>query len=93
MPIFHLKPVAALLDDPAWDSVGSHRSECWANAATEAEARGLASGRYENAGANMPGHSASPSPWRDPRLVEVHLLDAPPFGMKIPENVIVASQM
>ncbi len=29
------------------------------------------------------------SPGRDPRLVEVRALDAAPFGMSIPDNVIV----
>jgi hypothetical protein len=53
----------------------------------------MASGRYENAEANMTGHRQSPSPWRDPRLVEVRELDAAPSGMSIPENVIVASQL
>ena len=89
MPIFHLKPVNAFLDDPAWASVGPQRGECWANVATEEEARGMASGRYENAEANMTGHSSAPSPWRDPRLVEVRIVDAPPGGMSIPPNVIV----
>ncbi len=93
MPIYHLKPVVALLEDPAWESVGPHRAECWANAPTEDVARGMASGRYENAEANMTGHRDSPSPWRDPRLVVVYELEAPPFGMSIPENVIVASHM
>jgi hypothetical protein len=93
MPIYHLKPVVAMLEDPAWGSVGPHRAECWANAPSEEVARGMASGRYENAGANMTGYRASPSPWRDPRLVEVRELDAPPGGMSIPENVIVASRL
>jgi hypothetical protein len=93
MPIYHLKPIVALLEDPAWESVGPHRAECWANAPTEEVARGMASGRYENAEANMTGHRQSPSPWRDPRLVEVRELDAAPSGMSIPENVIVASQL
>ncbi len=90
MPIYHLKPVLALLDDPAWQTSSVQQTECWANCASEDEARGMASGRYEDAGANMTGHSSAPSPWRDPRLVEVHVLDAPPFGMSIPANVIVA---
>ena len=90
MPIYHLKPVAALLDDPAWQTSSVQRSECWANCASEDEARGMASGSYEDAGANMPGHSRAPSPWRDPRLVAVHVVDAAPLGMSIPANVIVA---
>jgi hypothetical protein len=90
MPIYHLKPVVALLEDPAWNTVGTQRSECWANADTEEEARGMASGSYEDAGANMTGHSSAPSPWRDPRLVEVRELAEPPFGMSIPKHVIVA---
>ena len=90
MPIYHLKPVPALLDDPAWQTSSVQRTECWANCANETEARGMASGSYEDAGANMPGHSSAPSPWRDPRLVEARVLAEPPFGMSIPENVIVA---
>ena len=90
MPIYHIKPVPAMLDDPGWATSSVQRSECWANCVSEEVARGMASGRFEDAGANMPGHSRAPSPWRDPWLVEVRVLDAPPFGMSIPENVIVA---
>ena len=79
-----------MLDDPAWATSSVQRGECWANCASEDEARGLAPGRFEDGGANMPGHASAPSPWRDPRLVEVRVVDAPPAGMSIPANVIVA---
>ena len=91
MPIFHVKPVVTLLEDPAWQSSNT-RSECWVNAADAAEARGLASGRYENAEVNIPGHSHGPSPWQDARLVEVHEVDAPPNGAKLPNGVVMDSQ-
>lgn len=90
MPIYHLKPVAAHLDDPAWETSPT-RGECWANVESEEVARGMASGRFENAEANMTGHASAPSPWRDPRLVDVRIVDAPPGGMSIPNNVIVNS--
>ena len=90
MPIYHLKPVVGMLEDPAWRTSSVQQSECWANCASEDEARGMASGNYEDAGANMPGHSRAPSPWRDPRLVEVRVVESGPAGMSIPANVIVA---
>ena len=91
MPIFHVKPVTALLEDAAWNS--SHtRAECWVNAASAAEARGMVSGRYENADVNVTGHSSGPSPWQDERLVEVHEIPEGPNGMKIPNGVVVDSQ-
>lgn len=53
MPIFRLKPVPALLDETAWQN-SPYKGELWANAGSEAEARGWADGRYEDAGANIP---------------------------------------
>jgi hypothetical protein len=89
MPIFHLKPIAAMLDDPAWNA-STHRSEVWVNAPDEAEARGLATGKLENGEANIPGVSSSPSPWMSPALVQARLVESAPSGMKIPDRVVVA---
>jgi hypothetical protein len=91
MPIYHVKPIVAALEDPAWQSSNT-RAECWVNAANVAEARGLVSGRYENAEVNIPGHSRGPSPWQDPRLVEVREVDGPPNGARLPSGVIMDSQ-
>lgn len=91
MPIFRLHPVVALLEDPGWGS-SPYRGEVWVNAADEAEARGLASGRYEDARANIPGHSAAPSPWLDRRLVELETHDEAPDGMSIPNGVVIGSR-
>lgn len=91
MPIFHVKPVLALLDDEAWRN-SPYRGECWVNAADEAEARGLISGRYEDARVNIPGRSEGPSPWMDQRLVGMERLDTPPLGMDIPNGVVVADR-
>lgn len=91
MPIFYLKPVVTLLDDEAWNS-SPYTGECWVNAADEAEARGLVSGRYEDARVNIPGHSRGPSPWMDSRLVAAQRLDEPPAGMSIPNGVVIAEK-
>lgn len=88
MPLFHLKPVVATLEDPAWGS-STHRKECWVDAASEAEARGMASGKFQDGEATIPGHDGVPSPWRDPRLVAAQV-SAPPPGMTIPANTVVA---
>ncbi len=88
MPIFHLKPIVAQLEDPAWQT-STFRNECWVNARDEAEARGLASGKFQNGEATIPGHPGRPSPWRDPHLVEARPSHPPP-GMTIPVNVVVA---
>jgi hypothetical protein len=89
--IFHAKPVLALLGDPAWGN-NPYRGECWVNAADEAEARGLISGRYADANTNIPGVSKGPAPWMDPNLVEVVAVEAPPAGMSIPNGVVVADR-
>ena len=91
MPIYHVKPITAALEDPAWAS-SHNRAECWVHAADPAEARGMVSARYENAEVNVTGHSSGPSPWHDERLVEVHEIDAMPNGMKVPYGVVVDSQ-
>lgn len=91
MPIYHLKPVLAVLDNAAWAN-SPYQGECWVNAADETEARGLVSGRYEDARANIPGHSAGPSPWMDAKLVAVDVLAEPPPGMQIPNGVVVADR-
>lgn len=91
MPIFRLKPVAALLDEPAWQS-SPYKGELWANAVSEVEARGLASGRYEDAGANVPGVSKGPSPWLDPRLVVVTAEPEGPGGQDVPAGVVMGDR-
>jgi hypothetical protein len=89
MPIFHLKPVVAMLEDPAW-SASTHRKDVWVNATSEKEARDLATGKLENGEANLPGVSSSPSPWLSTELVEVHEVGEGPSGMSIPHKVVVA---
>ncbi len=91
MPIFRLKPVPALLGELAWQN-SPYQGELWANAATEAEARGLASGRYEDAGANIPGVSRSASPWLDPRLVQVTAEPEGPGGQDVPIGVVMGDR-
>jgi hypothetical protein len=92
MPIFHLKPVPALLDDPAWAN-SLFKGECWVNAANEIEARRLASGRYEDARANIPGQSRGPGPWMQPRLVAVMRYEHPPLGFDLPRGVVANRQV
>ena len=89
--LFHAKPLLATLEDPAWTDA-PYRGECWVNAADEQEARGLISGRYMNAAANIPGHARGPSPWMDARLVAVQEIAEPPAGMTIPTGVVVADR-
>ena len=91
MPIFRLRPVASLLEDAAWRN-SPYNGEIWVNAADEAEARGLASGRYEDASANIPGVSRGASPWMDQRLVKATPEAAGPDGMEIPNGVAVADR-
>lgn len=91
MPIFHLKPVVALLEDPAWEST-PYRGEIWVNTARAEDARPLAAARYEDARANVPGVSASPSAWLSERLVSIEVVDAVPGGMDIPEGVVVGDR-
>ncbi len=88
MPIYHLKPVLALLDDPAWNS-SRIRGECWVNGADEAEARDLASGQFQDAGQVVPGEANPHGAWRDPKLVEAHQLERAPDNMTIPNGVVV----
>ena len=90
MPIYRLSPVLEMLKDPDWGA-NPVRSDLWVNAADEKEARLLASGRYEDAGATIPGDHASPSPWLDRRLVSAALSE-PPSGMTIPNGVVVADR-
>ncbi len=91
MPIFRLQPVAALLEDAAWRNSPVH-DVLWVNAADEAEARALASGRYDAAGANIPGVSAGPSPWLDARLVRASPEAAGPDGAAIPVGVVMGDR-
>lgn len=91
MPFFRLKPIANLTDDPDWRT-SPYQGECWVNAASEAEARGLVSGRYEDAAANIPGRSRAPSPWQQERLVAVERYEAAPDGMDIPAGVVVGER-
>jgi hypothetical protein len=90
MPIFHLKPIVAMLDDPAW-SASTHRKDVWVNAASEKEARDLATGKLENGEANLPGAPIRKGPWLSSTLVEVHEVSAAPSDMKIPNNTVVAA--
>ncbi len=89
MPIFYLRPAAAHLDHAAWSSC-TFRGECWVNAKDEGTARGIASGKFQNGGATIPGVSETPSPWRNIDLVAVLEVPAGPSGMRIPENTVVA---
>jgi hypothetical protein len=91
MPIFRLKPVASLLEDAAWRN-SPVSDELWVNAADEAEARGLASGRYEAAGTNIPGVSSGASPWLDPRLVQAVAEQTGPGGRPIPAGVVLGDR-
>ena len=88
MPIYHLRPVLARLDDAAWTS-SRVRSECWVNGADEAEARDLASGQFQDAAQVVPGDANPHAAWRDPALVEAHLLERAPDNMTIPNGVVV----
>lgn len=91
MPIFHLKPVLARLDDPAWQEA-PYRGDCWVNAADEHEARLLVSGRYDNANINIGGDAAQGSPWVLPGLVACEQVPGPPDGPDIPNGVVVADR-
>ncbi|MBO0710798.1 MAG: hypothetical protein J2P47_05900 [Acetobacteraceae bacterium] len=88
MSIFHLKPIPGRLDDPHWRA-SPYRGECWVNAASEDEARGLASARYEDARQNIPGVSSGPSPWMEPRLVAAQREAEPSDGTDIPSGVVL----
>lgn len=90
MPIFRLCPVLEMLKDPDWGE-NPMRSDVWVNAPDETEARQLASGRYEDAGATIPGKVAAPSPWMSSRLVSAEISE-PPGGMTIPNGVVVADR-
>ena len=89
MPIYRLSPVLSALGDPAWGE-SPVRDECWVNAADEAEARGMASARFQDARATVPGHASAPSPWRDARLVAASENAEAPAGMTIPYGTVVA---
>ncbi|HEY0418035.1 MAG TPA: hypothetical protein VGC80_00805 [Acetobacteraceae bacterium] len=89
MPIFFIKPIPALLEDPDW-RVSPYKGPCWVNAENETEARRLIAGRYEDANANNSAESDAPSPWMQPRLAHAEVLPAPPEGMTIPLGVVVA---
>ncbi len=89
MTIFHLKPVVGNLEHEAW-STSVFRGECWVNAEDEAEARGLASGEYQNGGVTIPGISEQASPWYDEALVAIQVVPEGPSGMRIPKNTVVA---
>ncbi len=91
MPIFHLKPVVTLLDDPAWEST-PYRGEVWVNTDRAEDARGMAAARYEDARANVPGVSASPSAWMSERLVSIEEVNEGPSGMDIPDGVVVGDR-
>ena len=90
MPIFHMKPVLARLDDPAW-ATSRLRGECWVNGADEAEARELASGHCQDAAGTIPGEANPHSAWRDPNLVEAKLLERGPENMTIPNGTVVVT--
>ena len=92
MPIYHLKPIVATLENPDWRS-SLHREDVWVNARDEAEARGMASGKLESAGVNMDDGSAGPSPWKSPALVTVEELAEPPNGMSIPNGTVVTGRV
>ncbi len=89
MPIYRLQPVAARLTDSAWANIPV-RSECWVNAADEEEARGMASARFQDARATVPGHESAPSAWRNPELVGVEQVAHGPDGADVPYGTVVA---
>jgi hypothetical protein len=65
MPVFSLRPLDHLLDDPAWAAV-PYRGECWVTATDEDEAREAVSFRYAHA-----RRAHAPCPWLQRRLVAV----------------------
>jgi hypothetical protein len=91
MPIYFLKPRVAALEDAAWNN-SRFRSECWVNAADEEEARGLATGKFLNGEATIPGDAPGPNPWKNPALVEASVCEHAPNNMQIPNGTVVASQ-
>ena len=92
MPIYHLTPVVATLEDPVW-AASLHRQEVWVNARDEAEARGMASAKLESADVNMEGVSAGPSPWASAAFVAAHELAEGPNGMTIPNGTVVTGRV
>ena len=88
MPIYHLTPVLARLADPAWNT-SRGRGECWVNGADEEECRALAAGHFQDATQTIPGQPSPHSVWRDPGLVEAHLLERAPDNMTIPNGTVV----
>ena len=91
MPIYHLKPVVTSLEESAWQN-SPYRGEVWVNAKDAGEARLLTSGRYEDAGANIPGVSRGPSPWQADALVSVEEVPEGPNGMDIPAGTVVGDR-
>ena len=55
----------------------------------EAEARSMASGRFQDAAATVPGDQSAPSAWRDPDLVAV-TQDEETAAMSIPYGTVVS---
>jgi hypothetical protein len=84
-----MEPVVSELTDPAWAN-SPVRDACWVHAADEAEARGMASARFQDARATIPGQAPAPSPWRDARLVAAVATEETPAGMTIPYGTVVA---
>ncbi len=89
MPIYRMDPVVSKLTDPAWAN-SPVRETCWVHAADEAEARGMASARFLDARATIPGETSAESPWRDDSLVAATQTEETPAGMAIPYGVVVA---
>jgi len=88
MPVFKLIPIPAGLADAAWSS-SPVRSECWVNAADEAEARSMASARYQDASATVPGHAPPKSPWLDAALVAASLDET--GEMRVPYGTVLGT--
>lgn len=89
MPIFRMDPVVSKLTDPVWANSPVHET-CWVHAADEAEARGMASARFLDARATIPGKTSAESPWRDESLVDASLTEETPAGMTIPYGTVVS---
>ena len=90
MPIFRLTPVVAELRNPAWGE-SPVREDCWVNANDEAEARGMASARFQDARATIPGQPNAASPWRNASLVTAEAEAETPANMTIPYGTVVSA--
>ncbi|CAH2600438.1 conserved protein of unknown function [Rhodovastum atsumiense] len=91
MPLYRLKPVVGLLEDPDWRLTG-HRGTVWVNAGNEQDARQLASERFDAAQGNLPADAKVISVWLQPRLVTAEIGAAPP-GPDLPPGSLASEQL